>query len=67
MNLEITGQQPNVSAEITGRLAAMAALLILQGEASLAGVHGPEALIPGERIINALKGRGFDFVFEKQA
>jgi saccharopine dehydrogenase-like NADP-dependent oxidoreductase len=67
MNLEITGQQPNVSAEITGRPAAMAALLILQGEASLAGVHGPEALIPGERIINALKGRGFDFVFEKQA
>lgn len=66
MNLELSGQEPNISAEITGRPAAMAALLILQGEARLAGVHGPEALIPGQQIMDKLKMRGFEFVFTKQ-
>lgn len=66
MNLKISGQEPNISAEITGRPAAVAALLILQGDAQLAGVHGPEAVMPSNQIIDALKGRGFDFIFEHQ-
>lgn len=67
MNLEVSGQDPNISAEITGRPAAMAALLMLQGEARLAGVHGPEALIPGQQIIEALTGRGFKFRFTESS
>lgn len=61
LNLELEGEPPNVAAEVTGRPAAAAALMVLRGEARRPGVHGPEAVIPADEILSVLSKRGFEF------
>lgn len=58
--LELAGEKTNVAAEITGRPAAAAALMIVRGEARKPGVHGPEAVIPANDMLTALSKRGFE-------
>lgn len=61
LTLELKGEKPNIAAEITGRPAAAAALMVVRGEARRSGVHGPEAVIPAGEMIAALSKRDFDF------
>lgn len=65
--LEVEGTQENVSAEITGRPAAAAALMVLQGDARNAGVHGPEAVVPPEAMLAALSKRSFSVSVQSQS
>jgi lysine 6-dehydrogenase len=58
--LELAGEPRNVAAEITGRPAAAAALMIVRGEARRPGVHGPEAVIPADEMLTALSKRDFE-------
>ncbi len=57
--LTARGAPPDMAGIITAAPAAQAALMVARGESRLAGVHGPEAVLDGNMLLDRLRSRGF--------
>lgn len=57
--LTARGAPPDMAGIITAAPAAQASLMVARGESRRAGVHGPEAVLDGNTLLDRLQSRGF--------